>query len=110
MNVQKRGSRSHDETDGDRLRGILAHDALSVGLVSAFAMILPLTNARGAAEIAERIRAEAMRIHAGGRALTISSGVASCSEKTAAAHALVEKADRALYQAKRSGKNRVVVI
>jgi len=75
-----------------------------------FAVILPLTNARGAAGIAERIRAEAMRIHAGGRALTISSGVASCSEKTTTAHALVEKADRALYQAKSSGKNRVVVI
>jgi diguanylate cyclase (GGDEF)-like protein len=72
-------------------------------------VILPLTNARGAAEIAERIRVEAMRIHAGGRTLTISSGVASCCEETITAHALVEKADRALYQAKKSGKNRVVV-
>lgn len=74
-----------------------------------FAVILPMTNARGAAEIAERIRAKAMRIHTGGRTLTISSGVASCDEKTTTTHALVEKADRALYQAKKSGKNRVVV-
>ncbi|MFC1736265.1 GGDEF domain-containing protein [Candidatus Hydrogenedentota bacterium] len=75
-----------------------------------FAVILPLTDARGAAEIAGKIRVEAMRINTGGRALTISSGVASCDENTTTSHALVEKADRALYQAKRSGKNRVVVI
>jgi len=75
-----------------------------------FAVILPLTNARGAAEIAERIRVEAMRIHAGGCTLTISSGVASCDENTITSRALVEKADSALYQAKKSGKNQVVVI
>ncbi len=75
-----------------------------------FAVILPLTNARGAAEIAEKIRLEALRIHAGGDTLTISLGVASCGEETTNAHALVEKADRALYQAKRNGKNRVVVV
>ncbi len=75
-----------------------------------FVVILPLTNSRGAAEIAEKMRVEAMRIHVGGRALTISSGVASCSEKTATARALVKKADLGLAQAKKSGKNRVVVI
>ncbi|MBN1674045.1 MAG: GGDEF domain-containing protein [Kiritimatiellae bacterium] len=75
-----------------------------------FAVILPLTNARAAAEIAERMRLEAMQIHTGGRTLTVSSGVASCSETTTTAHALVEVADRALYQAKHGGKNRVVVV
>jgi diguanylate cyclase (GGDEF)-like protein len=74
-----------------------------------FAVILPVTNASGAADIAERMRVEAMRVRAVGCPLTISSGVASCGEKTTTAHALVGKADRALYQAKRSGKNRVVV-
>jgi len=74
-----------------------------------FAVILPLTNSRGAAEIAERIRAEAMQISAGDRTLTISSGVASCDDKITTAHALVEKADRALYGAKANGKNRVAV-
>jgi diguanylate cyclase (GGDEF)-like protein len=72
-----------------------------------FAVIMPLTNARGAAEIAEKIRMEATQIQAGGCALTISLGVASCGEGTTTAHALIEKADRALYQAKKNGKNRV---
>jgi diguanylate cyclase (GGDEF)-like protein len=75
-----------------------------------FVVILPLTNARGAAEIAEKIRAEAMRIHVGGRAMTISSGVAACGEETATALALVKKADLGLAEAKESGKNRIVVI
>jgi diguanylate cyclase (GGDEF)-like protein len=75
-----------------------------------FAAILPLTDAREAAEIAERIRVQAMQIRAGDRTLTISLGVASCDEDTTTTHALVEKADRALYNAKKSGKNRVVVV
>jgi diguanylate cyclase (GGDEF)-like protein len=74
-----------------------------------FAVILPLTPALGAAEIAERMRVETMWVQAGGRALTISSGVTSCDVKTTTARMLLEKADRALYQAKKEGKNRVVV-
>ncbi len=75
-----------------------------------FAVILPLTNARGAAEIAERIREGAASITAAGRTLAVSAGVAACGEDTTCAHVLVERADRALYQAKRNGKNRVEVI
>lgn len=75
-----------------------------------FLIILPLTNNAGAAEIAEKIRLNAMCISAGGCPLTISSGVASCDEHAITSHSLVEKADRALYQAKRGGKNRVVTI
>jgi diguanylate cyclase (GGDEF)-like protein len=73
-------------------------------------VILPLTNARGAAEIAERIREGATGISAAGRTLTISAGVGACGEDTTSAHALVERADRALYRAKTNGKNQVVVI
>ena len=74
-----------------------------------FAVILPLTNASGAAEIAERIRERMTRIHASDCTLTISSGVASCDESTTSSRALVKKADSALYQAKRNGKNQVAV-
>ena len=70
-----------------------------------FVVILPLTDAIGAHEIAEKIRGEAMRIHSGNVALTISMGVATCDESTATPRALLRKADRSLYQAKKNGKN-----
>jgi diguanylate cyclase (GGDEF)-like protein len=74
-----------------------------------FAVILPLTGAREAAEIAERIRASVAQIRAGSGALTVSLGVASCGQDATTARALVAKADRALYRAKSGGKNRVAV-
>jgi diguanylate cyclase (GGDEF)-like protein len=75
-----------------------------------FAVILPFTHdAREAFEIAERIRVGATKIVSHGRAMAVSAGVASCDGSSQTAHALVERADRALYRAKRSGKNAVVV-
>lgn len=44
-----------------------------------------------------------------GRTVTVSIGVASCGKKTLTFQELVEKADAALYRAKRKGKNRVVL-
>jgi len=73
-----------------------------------FAVILPFTAAEEAARIAERIRLGAMRIQRGSTAVTVSVGVASHGAETPTAFALVGQADRALYQAKRDGKNRVV--
>jgi diguanylate cyclase (GGDEF)-like protein len=52
-------------------------------------------------ELAERLP--------GDRTVRVSIGVASCGEKTYTYQDLVEEADATLYQAKRSGKNRVVV-
>jgi diguanylate cyclase (GGDEF)-like protein len=75
-----------------------------------FAVILPFTSdPREAFGIAERIRAGAQRIVSHGQAVTISAGVALCDETGQTAHALVERADRALYTAKRNGKNMVVL-
>lgn len=74
-----------------------------------FAVIMPMTDACGAAESAERIRMSATQIHSGGYTLAVSLGVAACGEKTTTANALVAKADHALYQAKKNGKNRVEV-
>ena len=74
-----------------------------------FAVILPATNYPEAAIFAERLRAKVEESMPLGRRVTISIGVASCTAVVTTAQALVEKADRALYKAKTSGKNKVVV-
>lgn len=51
-----------------------------------------------------------MEILPDGTRVTVSMGVVACGERTRTSRELVEKADAALYQAKTSGKNRVVVI
>jgi diguanylate cyclase (GGDEF)-like protein len=80
-----------------------------------FACVLPSTGASGVSILAERCRAaiEAERIpHAGSSAaahVTISVGAASCAPtRGALAQELLATADRRLYEAKRSGRNRVV--
>jgi diguanylate cyclase (GGDEF)-like protein len=78
-----------------------------------FALILPATDAAGAQQIAERLRSEVekARIIAEGARLsvTISVGVAVWPLHGKDEAALVAAADRALYAAKQSGRNRVVV-
>ncbi len=74
-----------------------------------FAVILPFTNdPREAVKIAERIRAGVTKIKSNGQRITVSAGVALCDGSAQTPYALVERADRGLYQAKRSGKNKVV--
>jgi diguanylate cyclase (GGDEF)-like protein len=76
-----------------------------------FAVILPLTNVHEAGVFANRLKTELVeRRPGGGRTVTVSIGVTSCGKKTGTHRDLVEKADVALYQAKRSGKDRVVVV
>ena len=74
-----------------------------------FVVIMPFTNAPEAGEIAERLKAALMLSLPGGRKLTVSVGGASCDENTISSRALVKRADDALYQAKKNGKNRVAV-
>jgi len=76
-----------------------------------FIVVLRNTELFGAALLAQRIRAaiERMIIHdtEAEIGVTVSIGVTSmCEEETA--HGLIDKADRALYEAKRQGRNRVV--
>lgn len=77
-----------------------------------FVILLSNTNAKSGTEIAERIRA-AIEAHAfiyEGKRLpvTSSSGVAELRADVESAQTLLKNADKALYTAKQSGRNRVV--
>lgn len=88
-----------------------------------FAVVIPETREEGAAEVAERIRSavarRAFRVYDEETKVTVSIGVSvfpqDLSESTQAGYdpvylfELLQKADRALYQAKEEGRNRVVV-
>ena len=67
-----------------------------------FMIILPQTDKVSAKIVAERLRVQA------GLYLptTVSIGIASIPEDAQEISALIEKADNALYQAKRTGKNK----
>ncbi len=77
-----------------------------------FCVILPETDAAGATIMAERLRAFIERAELGEDGqpyrVTISIGVATFTRDTDA-KALLETADHALYAAKKSGRNRVIV-
>jgi diguanylate cyclase (GGDEF)-like protein len=77
-----------------------------------FAMILPRTAMIEAYNLAERIRAgiEALEVRGDARPVTVTAsfGIASYPESGALdAEDLVRRSDKALYRAKRTGKNRV---
>jgi diguanylate cyclase (GGDEF)-like protein/PAS domain S-box-containing protein len=77
-----------------------------------FVLLLPGANADAAVVVAERLRkaVEALVVAAAGRAIgvTASFGVALQAIDEAPS-AVLERADAALYQAKREGRNRVVI-
>ena len=78
-----------------------------------FAVVMPGTGCEDAEIAGERLRAavEAAPIEAIagiGRKLTVSIGVACAGDAPTTPDALLNAADRALYQAKRAGRNRVV--
>ncbi len=77
-----------------------------------FTVILPSTDVKGGIFVADRIRKavkdfifekDDLKLR-----LTISIGVSNCPDNAVTIHDLIITADKALYEAKRSGKNRVV--
>ncbi len=75
-----------------------------------FAAILPATGTDGAFELAERLRDGVPRLLDGyGEPLTMSFGIVEFPLHGQTRDALVQAADRALYQAKELGRNRSVV-
>jgi len=75
-----------------------------------FTIILPQTDREGAGVVAERMRMSVEQHDfpfAPAGTMTVSIGVAVFPEDANDAHALVMASDRALYTAKRQGRNRV---
>jgi diguanylate cyclase (GGDEF)-like protein len=73
-----------------------------------FALVLPATDVKGAAVVAERVRAAAESVD-GPVHFTVSLGVAALGPATGDARSVLAAADAALYRAKRRGRNRVSV-
>jgi diguanylate cyclase (GGDEF)-like protein len=78
-----------------------------------FAVLLPETNLQTAKNIAERLRInvanKSFEVPCMELNITISIGVAWMPGKIASIETLIERADEAMYQAKRSGRNMVCV-
>ncbi|MFA5083022.1 MAG: sensor domain-containing diguanylate cyclase [Hydrogenophilaceae bacterium] len=114
---------THGHTTGDAVLvrlGELCHEALraidTVGRMGGeeFAVVLPQTGPRQAIEAAERLRVligktEIPLEHGLPLQFTVSIGVVTLSGRSSNIDTLLNQADTALYEAKRSGRNRVCV-
>jgi two-component system cell cycle response regulator len=84
-----------------------------------FVVILPETDLNAAAAVAERMRATMETLHSAppledypipAHRVTISLGVSTLCAQTPDGPAMISEADTALYYAKDTGRNRVVVL
>lgn len=72
-----------------------------------FAILLPQTTSTEAAAIAERLRQRIEHTEFPKRKVTVSIGIASCSNEIDTPEDLIGAADHALYEAKNHGRNNV---
>lgn len=113
----KKVNDTHGHVTGDRvLQGVAEILKTKVRGGSAYryggeemAILLPKAELAGAAQVAERLRSGIECRKIAGVKVTASFGVAQFESGLADPPAFVEKADAALYRAKESGRNRVMV-
>lgn len=72
-----------------------------------FSILLPQTTLSEAYTIGERIRERIANTPFPNRQVTVSIGIATCSPTLCTAPSLIRAADKALYKAKRAGRNNV---
>ena len=115
-NFKQRNDRfGHDEGDVTlkRLAALLARSVREADLVvryggEEFVLLLPETNEQQALTMSNRILAMVRGYEWGHEQLTVSGGVADLQPSVMRPHELVTRADKALYAAKRAGKDRIV--
>ena len=77
-----------------------------------FLIILPATDTPGAMELGQRIRhsISQLEFHDNGQAfsMSVSVGLAHCTDSDGSVEAVISRADTALYQAKAGGRNQVI--
>ncbi|WP_243544906.1 sensor domain-containing diguanylate cyclase [Pseudodesulfovibrio tunisiensis] len=109
----------HDVGD-EVLRGLAATSAQSLRKADVlgrlggeeFAVLLPETGMNSAMEVAERLRIavenSSIATQSGDISITVSIGVATLNQEVSSVEILLKNADIALYQAKQTGRNKVV--
>ena len=110
---------SHGHQTGDAVLRLVA-DAMRSSVRQAdvvgrlggdeFAVLMPETDAQVAQAAATRLAAGLRNVFKGTPTVTASIGVVSCTATAASTDELLRRADQAMYDAKRTGKDRVVQV
>lgn len=108
----------YGHTEGDQvlreIGGLINENVRKMDLAARYggeeiAVILPESTQENAVLLAERIREKISKLEFADFSVTVSIGVSHASKNLNTADLLVKAADEALYEAKRLGKNQVVV-